>query len=182
MSAEIAKSVKTFPVDDMAGAMRDSVCVHQGSEEIDAMNDADRALGDKIVKKCAIVDKEELAMESQAFANAEQGSPDQSAPWIVLVVSDLNRRVHIFSVDIWSVDKRVIQEHGAKGVPMCANVTGLQLTLVTLKMDNVFVKQDILEIIVQKVHILSGHIHLSFDMNTRNTIIYTILYNISSIT
>ena len=112
----------------------------------------------------------------------ELGLPDQSAPWIALVVSDLYRRVHIFSVDIWSVDKRVIQEHGAKGVPMCVNVTGLQLTLVTLKMGNVFVKQDILEIIAQKVHILSGHIHLSFDRNTIHGIIYTILYNISSIT
>lgn len=44
---------------------------------------------------------------------------------------------------------------------MCANVTGLQQTLVTLKMVNVFVKQDILEIIAQKVHILSGHSILS---------------------
>ena len=63
MSAEIAKSAKTFPADDMVGAMKDSVCVHQDSEEVDAMNDADRALGDKIVKKCAIVAREEHAME-----------------------------------------------------------------------------------------------------------------------
>ena len=47
----------------MVGAMKDSVCVHQDSEEVDAMNDADRALGDKIVKKCAIVAKEGNAME-----------------------------------------------------------------------------------------------------------------------
>ena len=93
------------------------------------------------------------------------------------MVSDLYRRVHFLSVDIWSVDKRVIQEHGVKGVPMCANVTGLQLTLVTLKMGNVFVKQDILEIIAQKVHILSGHSPLSLDMNTsRYYIICSIYY------
>ena len=49
---------------------------------------------------------------------------------------------------------------------MCANVTGLQQTLVTLKMVNVFVKQDILEIIVQKVHILSGLSILSFDIGS----------------
>ena len=49
---------------------------------------------------------------------------------------------------------------------MCANVTGQQRTLVTLKMVNAFVKQDILEIIVQKVHILSGLSLLSFDIGS----------------
>ena len=53
-----------------------------------------------------------------------------------------------------------------KVVQMCANVTGQQQTLVTLEMVNAFVKQDILEIIVQKVHILSGLSLLSFDMDS----------------
>lgn len=49
---------------------------------------------------------------------------------------------------------------------MCANVTGQQRTLAMLKMVNAYVKQDILEIIVQKVHILSGLSLLSFDMDS----------------
>lgn len=56
------KSVRTFHADDMVGVTRDSACVHQGSEEVDVMNDADRALGDKIAKKCVTVVKEEHAM------------------------------------------------------------------------------------------------------------------------
>lgn len=40
--------------------------------------------------------------------------------------------------------------HGVKVVQTCANVTGQQRTLATLKMENVFVKLDILEITVQK--------------------------------
>jgi len=55
-----------------------------------------------------------------------QGSLDLNARWTVLV------------------------ERGVKVVQMCANVTGQQQTLVTLEMVNAFVKQDILEIIVQK--------------------------------
>ena len=56
------KNVKIFRADDMVGAMRDSACVLLVSEETDAMSVADLVHGDKIVKKCAIVVKEERAM------------------------------------------------------------------------------------------------------------------------
>jgi len=60
--AETAKNVKIFHVDDTVGAMKDSVCVHLVSEEIDVMSVADLVHGDKIVKKCVTVVKGERAM------------------------------------------------------------------------------------------------------------------------
>lgn len=62
MFAETAKNVKIFHVDDTVGAMKDSVCVHLVSEEIDVMSVADLVHGDKIVKKCVTVVKGERAM------------------------------------------------------------------------------------------------------------------------
>ena len=54
--------MKIFRVDDTVGAMKDSVCVHLVSEEIDVTSVADLVHGDKIAKKCVTVVKEERAM------------------------------------------------------------------------------------------------------------------------
>ena len=54
--------MKIFHVDDTVGAMKDSVCVHLVSEEIDVMSVADLVHGVKIVKKCVTVVKGERAM------------------------------------------------------------------------------------------------------------------------
>jgi len=57
-------------------------------------------------------------------------------------------------------------------VPMCANVTGQQQTLVTLKMVNVFAKRDILEIIVQKhVKMANGAPVANISANVEVTIV-----------
>jgi len=85
-----------------------------------------------------------------------QGSPDQNARWIVLV------------------------GHGVKVVQMCANVTGQQRTLVTLKMVNAFVKQDILEIIVQKhAKMVNGAPDVNISASVEVTIVTKKMENVN---
>lgn len=85
-----------------------------------------------------------------------QASLDQNARWTVQV------------------------EHGVKVVQMCANVTGQQRTLAMLKMVNAYVKQDILEIIVQKhAKMANGAQDVNISANVEVTIVTKKMENVN---
>ena len=62
LSFETLKNVSIFPVDYTVGVMKASVCVLLVLEVQDATKNVEVALGDKTVRKCVIVVKEELVM------------------------------------------------------------------------------------------------------------------------